>query len=102
VLLAHEWGHHLTMLLLPYEGQGIDLDWVDKDWEIEVLADCFSGVYIGELWYDDELQEGDVSDALAFMRAIGDPTHGTGGGRIVGFMRRFVEGFEGCDVVSSS
>jgi predicted metalloprotease len=102
VLLAHEWGHHLTMLLLPYDGKGVDLDWVDKDWEIEVLADCFSGVYIGELWYDDELQEGDISDALAFMSEIGDPTHGTGDDRIVGFMHGFVEGFEGCDVLTSS
>jgi len=102
VLLAHEWGHHLTMLLLPYDGSSVDLDWVDKDWEIEVLADCFSGVYIGELWYDDELQEGDVSDALAFMSAIGDPTHGTGDDRIVGFMHGFVDGIEGCDVITGA
>lgn len=100
VLLAHEWGHHLTILLLPYDGKEVDLGWVDKEWEIEVLADCFSGVYIGELWYDNAMAEGELADALAFMNEIGDPTHGSGDDRIVGFMHGFVDGLTGCDVLA--
>lgn len=102
VLLAHEWGHHLTILLLPYDGKQIDLDWLDKDWEIEVLADCLSGVYIGELWYDNQMAEGELADAIAFMNEIGDPTHGTGDDRIVGFMHGFVDGLAGCDVLAQA
>ena len=100
MLLAHEWGHHLTILLLPYDGTEVDLDWVDKEWEIEVLADCFSGVYIGDLWYGNSMAEGELADALAFMNQIGDPTHGSGDDRIVGFMHGFVDGIAGCDVLA--
>ena len=100
VLLAHEWGHHLTMLFANYGGDEINLDWLDKDWEIEVLADCLSGVYVGNLWYTYQTEEGDLSDAIDFMALIGDPTHGSGDDRIVAFMHGFVEGLNGCDVLS--
>ena len=100
VLLAHEWGHHLTNLLMPYDGKQVDLSWVDKEWEIEVLADCLSGVYIGDLWYRNAMAEGELADALAFMNEIGDPTHGSGDDRIVGFMHGFVDGLAGCDVLT--
>lgn len=100
VLLAHEWGHHLTMLFATYGGREIDLDWLDKDWEIEVLADCLSGVYVGNLWYTYQTEEGDLSDAIDFMSLIGDPTHGSGDDRIVAFMHGFVDGLTGCDILS--
>jgi predicted metalloprotease len=100
VLLAHEWGHHLTFLFANYGDENeIDLDWLDKDWEIEVLADCLSGVYVGNLWYSFKTEEGDLSDAIAFMSLIGDPTHGSGDDRIVAFMHGFVDGLDGCDVL---
>lgn len=101
VLLAHEWGHHLTMLFAQYGGNKIDLDWLDKDWEIEVLADCLSGVYVGNLWYTFQTEEGDLTAAIDFMSMIGDPTHGSGDDRIVAFMHGFVDGINGCDVLSS-
>jgi predicted metalloprotease len=101
VLLAHEWGHHLTMLFASYGGSEIDLDWLDKDWEIEVLADCLSGVYVGNLWYTFQTQEGDLTSAIEFMSLIGDPTHGSGDDRIVAFMHGFVDGLSGCDVLTS-
>lgn len=100
VLLAHEWGHHLTILFLTYGGNDIDLNWLDKDWEIEVLADCLSGVYIGNLWYTFQTEEGDLTSAINFMSLIGDPTHGSGDDRIVAFMHGFVDGLKGCDVLS--
>ncbi|MGH2551825.1 MAG: neutral zinc metallopeptidase [Thermomicrobiales bacterium] len=100
VLLAHEWGHHLTFLFASYGGNDVDLDWLDKDWEIEVLADCLSGVYIGNLWYTFQTEEGDLTSAIDFMSLIGDPTHGSGDDRIVAFMHGFVDGLNGCDVLS--
>lgn len=99
VLLAHEWGHHLTLLFANYGGDEVNLDWLDKDWEIEVLADCLSGVYVGNLWYTYQTEEGDLSDAIDFMSLIGDPTHGSGDDRIVAFMHGFVDGLTGCDVL---
>lgn len=100
VLLAHEWGHHLTFLFANHGGNDIDLEWLDKDWEIEILADCLSGVYIGNLWYTYQTEEGDLSSAISFMSLIGDPTHGSGDDRIVGFMHGFVDGLTGCDILS--
>jgi predicted metalloprotease len=100
VMLAHEWGHHLTFLFANDGGDEIDLEWLDKDWEIEALADCLSGVYVGNLWYTYQTEEGDLSDAIDFMNLIGDPTHGSGDDRIVAFMHGFVDGLTGCDVLS--
>src|SRR5918994_2819948 len=63
-VLAHEWGHHVQVVL------GIEPELtIDR----ELQADCFSGAYAQRALQQGFLQEGDISEALMIAILSGDP-----------------------------
>ena len=95
-VLAHEWGHHVQVVL------GIEPDLtIDR----ELQADCFSGAYAQRALQQGFLQEGDISEALMMAILGGDPiemdetvdgAHGSGDYRVTSFMEGYFNGSATC------
>src|SRR5688572_19444853 len=99
VVLAHEWGHHVQTLL------GIE---PEPGTTFELQADCLAGAYAQDAGTRGWLDPGDITEAVTGSAAAGDPlglpqdrpgAHGTSDDRITAFMRGYLDGFFGCDVV---
>jgi predicted metalloprotease len=95
-VLAHEWGHHVQVVL------GIEPELtIDR----ELQADCFSGAYAQRALQQGFLQEGDISEALMMAILSGDPiemdemvdgAHGSGDYRVTSFMEGYFNGSAAC------
>jgi uncharacterized protein len=95
-VLAHEWGHHVQVVL------GIEPELtIDR----ELQADCFSGAYAQRALQQGFLQEGDISEALLIAILSGDPieldemvegAHGSGDYRVTSFMEGYFNGSAVC------
>ena len=95
-VLAHEWGHHVQVVL------GIEPELtIDR----ELQADCFSGAYAQRALQQGFLQEGDISEALMISILSGDPVemgetvegaHGSGDYRVTSFMEGYFNGVATC------
>jgi len=95
-ILAHEWGHHVQVVL------GIEPELtIDR----ELQADCFSGAYTQRALQQGFLQEGDISEALMISIFSGDPieidetaegAHGSGDYRVTSFMEGYFNGSATC------
>ena len=95
-VLAHEWGHHVQVLL------GIEADLtIDR----ELQADCLSGAYAQRALQQGFLQEGDVTEAVVMAMLGGDPVeldemvegaHGSSDYRVTSFMEGYFNGSATC------
>jgi predicted metalloprotease len=95
-VLAHEWGHHVQLLL------GIEPELtIDR----ELQADCFAGAYAQRALQQGFLQEGDVTEAMVINIMSGDPiemeemadgAHGSSDYRVTSFMEGYFGGSSAC------
>ena len=95
-VLAHEWGHHVQVVL------GIEPELtIDR----ELQADCFSGAYAQRALQQGFLQEGDISEAVMMAILSGDPVemdemvegaHGSSDYRVTAFMEGYFNGSATC------
>ena len=95
-VLAHEWGHHVQVVL----GITPELT-IDR----ELQADCFSGAYAQRALQQGFFQEGDISEAVMMAILSGDPiemdemvegAHGSGDYRVTAFMEGYFHGSATC------
>lgn len=101
-ILAHEWGHHVQFLNGEYVGPGN---------ATELQADCLAGSYALNAQTLGYLEPGDLVEAVSISEVGGDPVwlsqdqagaHGTSEDRIEAFMRGFLDGFIGCEFMTSN
>jgi predicted metalloprotease len=96
VVMAHEWGHHVQLLLgmVPRPGNALELQ-----------ADCLAGAYARDAERRGLLNPGDITEAVAIAATMGDPlglpqdapgAHGIDDDRITAFMRGYLDGVPGC------
>lgn len=95
-VLAHEWGHHVQLLL------GIESELtIDR----ELQADCFGGAYAQRALAKGYLQEGDITEAVLMNIMSGDPiemdemaagAHGSSDYRVTSFMQGYFSGAASC------
>jgi predicted metalloprotease len=95
-VLAHEWGHHVQLLL----GIAPELT-IDR----ELQADCFAGAYAQRALVYGYLQDGDVTEAVLINIMSGDPVemdemadgaHGSSDYRVTSFMQGYFGGASSC------
>jgi hypothetical protein len=95
-ILAHEWGHHVQVLLGIEPALTIDR---------ELQADCLSGAYAQRALQQGFLQEGDVTEAVMITILSGDPiemdemvegAHGSSDYRLTSFMEGYFNGAAAC------
>ena len=95
-VLAHEWGHHVQVLLGIEPEQTIDR---------ELQADCLAGAYAQRALQQGFLQEGDVTEAVVMTILSGDPiemeemadgAHGSSDYRVTSFMEGYFNGAATC------
>ncbi|MGC4104734.1 MAG: neutral zinc metallopeptidase [Thermomicrobiales bacterium] len=105
--VAHEWGHHIQQLMGFDQSQQPELDQGYYTIELELQADCLSGMYSQDAYAHGEIGDKQMKEADAIMEAIGDPTgtawddpdaHGTGEQRQASLMNGFNNGLLGCRV----
>ncbi|MBA3450833.1 MAG: neutral zinc metallopeptidase [Chloroflexia bacterium] len=95
-VLAHEWGHHVQLVL------GIEPELtIDR----ELQADCFSGAYAQHALQMGFLQEGDITEGVMMTILGGDPVemeemvegaHGSSDYRVTAFMEGYFNGSATC------
>ena len=95
-VLAHEWGHHVQVVM------GIEPELtIDR----ELQADCFSGAYAQRALQQGFLQEGDVTEGVMMTILSGDPieldemvegAHGSSDYRVTAFMEGYFSGSSAC------
>ena len=95
-ILAHEWGHHVQLVLGIHQELSINR---------ELQADCFSGTYAQRAKQQGFLQEGDVSEAVLITMLSADPldlpetadgAHGSSDDRVTAFMQGYLGGSAAC------
>ncbi|MGN6484894.1 MAG: neutral zinc metallopeptidase [Thermomicrobiales bacterium] len=105
--VAHEWGHHIQQLMGFDQSSDPELDQGYYTIELELQADCLSGMYSQDALARGEIGDKQIREADAIMEAIGDPTgtkwddpdaHGTSEQRQASFTNGFDNGFLGCRV----
>jgi predicted metalloprotease len=101
-ILAHEWGHHVQAIegLSPGSGNSFELQ-----------ADCLSGSYARDADTRGLFQHGDLVEAVTISVMGGDDpaafpqdrpgAHGTSDDRLKAFMRGYLDGFIGCEFMTS-
>ena len=91
-ILAHEWGHHVQLVLGINQELSINR---------ELQADCFAGTYAQRAKQQGFLQEGDVSEAVLITMLSADPidmpetadgAHGSADYRVTAFMQGYLNG----------
>lgn len=96
-VLAHEWGHHVQLLL------GISYT---IDGATELQADCLSGAYAGDAAARGLLDPAALGQAIRLSAVAGDPpwlpvdapVHGSGGERANAFTDGYFGGLPGCGI----
>lgn len=95
-VLAHEYGHHVQLVLGIEHANSIDR---------ELQADCFAGAYARRALAKGFLQEGDVTEAVVMNVMGGDPiemdeyadnAHGSSDYRVTAFMEGYFNGSTVC------
>jgi uncharacterized protein len=95
-VLAHEWGHHVQVVLGITPELAIDR---------ELQADCFSGAYAQRALQQGFLQEGDVTEGVMMTILGSDPieldetvdgAHGSSDYRVTSFMEGYFNGASTC------
>lgn len=95
-VLAHEWGHHVQLLMNIETSMSM---------ERELQADCFAGAYAQRALLNGFLQEGDVTEAVVMNIMGGDPVelsetaqgaHGSSDYRVTAFMQGYFNGANVC------
>jgi predicted metalloprotease len=95
-VLAHEWGHHVQLIVGIVPELTIDR---------ELQADCFSGAYAQRALLQGFLQEGDVTEAVVITILSADPiemeemvdgAHGSSDYRVTAFMEGYFGGYTAC------
>ncbi|MBL8129838.1 MAG: neutral zinc metallopeptidase [Chloroflexia bacterium] len=95
-VLAHEWGHHVQLLMNIEPTMSM---------ERELQADCFAGAYAQRALLNGFLQEGDVTEAVVMNIMGGDPVelgetaagaHGSSDYRVTAFMQGYFNGANVC------
>ena len=103
--VAHEWGHHIQQVMGLDQSSQPELDQGFYTIELELQADCLSGMYSQDALARGEIGSRQLKEADAIMEAIGDPTgtkwddpdaHGTSEQRQASFQNGFDNGFLGC------
>ena len=86
VIVAHEFGHHIQDELSEQTGAKEPLHP-----EVELIADCFAGVWAYGVFLDRALSDGDIDEAVNALEVIGDDigSHGTGEQRKNAFLIGF-------------
>lgn len=110
-VIAHEWAHHVqTAVGFARVGPGDSPDQFPELYsiELEIMADCMSGVWAADATDRGILTEGDIDQAVQFaLEVLGDPAqvgpydpqaHGTGEQRARAIMNGYDEGFLACNV----
>jgi hypothetical protein len=65
-VVAHEWAHHLQKVLQLLQDDEL------RSIKIELQADCLAGVWAYSTWARKLLRPGDVQEAVALARLVGD------------------------------
>jgi hypothetical protein len=101
-VMAHEWGHHVQTLQGQYSSAGN---------QHELQADCLAGSYARDAATRNLLDSGDVTEAVTISALGGDAAwllqdevgaHGTSDERVSAFMRGYLDGFIGCNFMSTN
>ncbi len=96
-IVAHEWGHHVTMELA--NARIISQRDATNGRFLEEMADCLAGVYAQDAEARGLLEAGDVVEAVTFAIASGGgEIHGTGEERMIAFMYGYINGLVGCGI----
>jgi predicted metalloprotease len=122
-VIAHEFGHHVQSLLgieerVQSEMQSHPSEANDLSVRLELQADCYAGVWAHSAYQQKELVSGDLEEALAAAKAVGDDriqrsvgervnpetwTHGSSAQRVQWLKTGFTSGEPGdCDTFSGS
>lgn len=105
--VAHEWGHHIQQVMGFDQSAQPELDQGYYTIELELQADCLSGMYSQDAYARGVIGDKQIREADAIMEAIGDPTgtkwddpdaHGTSEQRQASFTNGFENGLLGCRV----
>ena len=75
-LVSHEFGHHITWAMYKQASTKNPAVKLPTGKNMELIADCFAGVWAVAVYKDGMLEAGDVEEAIAALEAIGDS--GTG------------------------
>ncbi len=110
-VIAHEWAHHVqtsTSFVRVDPGEEPTTWNSVYSIELEIMADCMSGVWAYDATARGALQEGDIDQAVQFaLEVLGDPAyvgpydpqaHGTGDQRARAIMNGYEQGFLACNV----
>jgi predicted metalloprotease len=108
-VIAHEWAHHVQT------GIGLSRTTAPDEWnevhsiELELMADCMSGVWARDAEGRGVLEPGDIEQASAFaVQMLGDPeyigeydeqAHGNAEQRVSAIMGGYNEGFLACNLL---
>lgn len=95
VIIAHEWGHHVALLLGAESSISP---------ETEQQADCASGAYLADAVARGFAPAGSLNRGTGLSIRAGDPTflpdgfqtHGNGAYRGIAFMQGYMNGLEAC------
>ena len=98
VIIAHEWGHHVQLLL------GSD---ATISPETEQQADCASGAYLADAVARGFAPAGSINRGTFLSITAGDPTflpdgfqsHGNGAYRGISFMQGYMNGLDACGLL---
>lgn len=106
-IIAHEWGHHIQVLLGIDISLDPELDGGLYPIEIELQADCLAGIYAQDALAIGDIDEEEIEAAIEITSLSGDTAdtefdefdaHGTGDQRIESFSTGFDDGFIGCNL----
>jgi hypothetical protein len=78
-VIAHEWGHHVQVLL------GLSVSGIPQ----ELQADCLAGMFAGHGAAQGYLEPGDLDEAITISWHAGDVAHGSGSQRVEWFLRGY-------------
>jgi predicted metalloprotease len=107
-VIAHEWAHHVQTEIGLVRTSAPD-EWNEVySIELELMADCLSGVWALDLDTRGLLEHDDIDETVEFtMQYLGDPehtdvfdpqAHGTAEQRANAILSGYQNGFEGCNI----
>lgn len=110
--IAHEWAHHvqatLGLVTVAFPDEAGEFYSI----EMELMADCFAGVWTLDADVRGLLDPGDLDEAIFFtLDLLGDApgtspydtrAHGTSTQRVGAFLAGYNDGFLGCDFILDS
>ncbi|MDP9364960.1 MAG: neutral zinc metallopeptidase [Chloroflexota bacterium] len=107
-VVAHEWGHHVQHLRGFERSEAPDEFGELYSIELELMADCYAGVWTRDADTRGILDPGDVEEAILLALQLGDlpgtsphdPTaHGTNPQRVKAFLDGYFDGIMACEAL---